>query len=48
MKKAKIYDGLVICPHCGYKQEADPGEISCEHCFEKFEAVEEDSKNAAA
>lgn len=48
MPEAEIIDGLVICPVCGYRQEADPGIMICEnrdHEEHKFKAVQ---KNAAA
>lgn len=41
MKEAEINDqGLVECPNCLYRYDADPEEIIlCEHCLEVFKAV---------
>lgn len=42
LKNVQIDEGRVDCPYCGYGQEADPGEISCERCHIKFGAIPKD------
>jgi len=46
MPEAEIIDGLVDCPVCGYRQEADPGIIVCQGSEDKehvFKAVQKDA-----
>jgi len=39
MPEAEINDGLVECPTCGYRQEANLGTIKCENCCRDFKAT---------
>jgi uncharacterized Zn finger protein (UPF0148 family) len=46
MPEAEIIDGLVMCPVCGYFQEAEPGEMVCQNSEEDehiFRAVQKDA-----